>query len=86
MRPQYRSASSYLAAIGRPQRVIMTNSKHLRSALNPDLFECSDAGKVGHAQQSLPSWMGGQGTVAYEQNTQQSPSSGFKTVLQLLHS
>ena len=33
-----------------------------------------------YAQHDLPAWIGGQGTVAYEQYTQQSPSSGFKTV------
>ena len=31
-------------------------------------------------------WIGGQGMLPYEQNTQQSPGLGFSTVLQLGHS
>jgi hypothetical protein len=37
-------------------------------------------------QQSLPIWIGGQGTVAYEQNTQQSPFFGVTTAWQDRHS
>ena len=37
-------------------------------------------------QQALPSWIGGHGTVAYEQYTQQSPGSGLRTTLHPLQS
>ena len=53
---------------------------------SPYLPSCCDATKVSYAQQDLPSWIGGHGTVAYEQYTQQSPSSGFRTVLHAVHS
>jgi hypothetical protein len=39
-----------------------------------------------HEQQSDRSCFGGQGTEPKEQNTQQSPGFGRKSVLQLLHS
>lgn len=48
--------------------------------IRPDQLTCCDVSKVRYAQHDLPSWIGGQGTVAYEQYTQQSPSSGFRTV------
>lgn len=37
-------------------------------------------------QQELPSWMGGQATVPYEQYTQQSPCFGLSNALQPLQS
>jgi len=36
-------------------------------------------------QQSLPSCIGGQGTLPYEQNTQQSPGFGLSSALQFVH-
>lgn len=40
----------------------------------------------GYEQQERFSWMGGHFTVPNEQKTQQSPSRGFRSVLQLSHS
>jgi hypothetical protein len=42
--------------------------------------------RVQNQQQSRCCWIGGQGTVPYEQNTQQSPGSGRRRVLQAGHS
>ena len=41
---------------------------------------------AGQPQQVSPVWIGGQGTVPYEQNTQQSPGFGFRTAPQSLQS
>jgi hypothetical protein len=37
-------------------------------------------------QQSCCNWIGGHGTVPYEQNTQQSPGFGRSTVWHAVHS
>lgn len=39
-------------------------------------------GRIHPAQQGEFAWIGGQGTDPYEQNTQQSPGFGFRTVPQ----
>jgi hypothetical protein len=43
-------------------------------------------GRQPHQQQSLCRWIGGQGTLPKEQNTQQSPLAGRRRALQLGHS
>ena len=43
----------------------------------PVAMTCYVARDPQSAQHELPNWMGGQATVPYEQNTQQSPGFGF---------
>ena len=74
------------AELGTVCKAILPDKNARMSAWSPDLPNCRDVAKVSYAQQDFPSWIGGHGTVAYEQYTQQSPSRGFRTVLQALHS
>jgi len=41
---------------------------------------------VHHALHPFPAWIGGHGSVPYEQNTQQSPCLGFSSELHDVHS
>lgn len=83
--PQITSQVSAQRTIGDADLCVIGLEKPT-SGWSPNLPTCCDVSKVRYAQHDLPSWIGGHGTVAYEQYTQQSPSSGFKTVWQDLHS
>jgi hypothetical protein len=49
---------------------------------NPARGHGAASDPLGGAQQSSPCWIGGHGTLPYEQKTQQSPGFGLNTVLQ----
>ena len=66
--------------------LVTGNFAYQRVNLNCPLLASSQQVANGHSQQLLPSWIGGQATVPYEQYTRQSPGLGFNTSPQPLQS